>query len=280
MKNVELSNFKWGIRFLMYCMFCAYGNGYAQLPNKVRADLLETRILDAAKRNDDRAALAAIAEYRTLQEVFPHPLLFVEAQAAHRTKDHWRALKALTAYLTGADRNSAQYRAAVGVHEEYTRSATLSFSAVDLSTKRTEELLSLALGDAKNAKTESEGKCGTQDLQEYSMRGCIAGVRWETGHYCQQEYLVGVETVLSVDLEHPIIVVALADNGADIVIGVSNSGQAQTTYYSGGWSSNRAPYRVDKWTQQLPRRQVSQPSDAAVAKSAYEELARRCKASK
>jgi hypothetical protein len=98
------------------------------LPDEVRADVLRSEIIKALKvdrkgHTDYSYILSKIDEYKTLNVETPPPLLFEEAKASHENGDSMRAVRALEAFMTVADRNSPEYHQAVDIYPVFQAAA-------------------------------------------------------------------------------------------------------------------------------------------------------------
>jgi hypothetical protein len=99
----------------------------SDLPPTVQGDLLRNQIIEQAKANDADGVLASLDQYHKLVDAnkleFPVPLSWIEAKAARDAGDSKRALAALTAFLSHADRDSAEYKEALTLYPAYQQAA-------------------------------------------------------------------------------------------------------------------------------------------------------------
>jgi 5'-3' exonuclease len=107
-------------------LVCLFHSGVClpqpRLAPSVQADLLREKINAQANTNDSAGTLVSLDQYhaltRRLHLVFPPPLYFIEAKAAHEVGDATRALSALTKFLHRAYRDD-QYKEALALYPQY-----------------------------------------------------------------------------------------------------------------------------------------------------------------
>ena len=88
---------------------------FGQIPDTVRADLLEREIIAALETDDADKALNAIDEYRQLDVEVPPTVSFTDAELSGRRENVERQRKALEEYFNSADATHTQYENALNM---------------------------------------------------------------------------------------------------------------------------------------------------------------------
>jgi len=198
----------------------------SNLPPTVQADLLRDQIYAEAKANDSDAVIRAIDQYKKLvsdnqssRMVFPTPLLWIEAKAAHESGDAPRALKALGDFLANTDRSSDQYKEALALYSKYQADATSAAKQQGDAKRaalvpRIAELLSRVQSDlikipAGNVTVRVGVKRGPDQPRQFQypgfsiMRGAVTTLLWDvyaadTGRMSSDNWNGSATTVMNI----------------------------------------------------------------------------------
>ena len=97
----------------------------SDIPREAQAQMLNDRIIAAQEKQDWRAVISAIEQYKKLRSM-PPPFLVSEAEAAEKIGDFATAKSALTAYLNQAKPTDHQYNDAIAMYERVQEKGDLS----------------------------------------------------------------------------------------------------------------------------------------------------------
>jgi len=110
---------------ILLVLSAAWAHAQAGLRPEQQAEILTDRIIAAQEKQDWRAVISAIEQYKRLGNI-PPPLLVSEAEAAEKMGDFATAKSALTAYLNQAKPTDHQYHDAITMYERVQEKGDLS----------------------------------------------------------------------------------------------------------------------------------------------------------